>query len=118
MKVVINKCYGGFGLSTAAVKRYFEIQGWTLVIHTDHPEAGGMWEHYYRDVIDDDHYFSVYGLDRTDSVLIQVIEELGTDVASSDLAALKIVEIPDGVEWKLDEYDGQEWIAEVHRTWG
>jgi len=30
---------------------------------------------------------------------------------------LRIIEIPDGVEWQIEEYDGDEWIAEKHRTW-
>ena len=35
----------------------------------------------------------------------------------SDYAQLKIVEIPDDVKWIVEEYDGIELIAEVHRTW-
>ena len=27
------------------------------------------------------------------------------------------VEIPDGVQWEIDEYDGGERVAECHRTW-
>jgi len=54
--------------------------------------------------------------DRTDCDLIAVIEELG-DKANGRFAKLKIVEIPDDVEWEIHEYDGLEHIAEVHRTW-
>lgn len=53
---------------------------------------------------------------RNDPLLIQVIEELGSE-ADGKCAELGIVEIPDGVEWELAEYDGIEWIAEKHRTW-
>ena len=42
MKVVINKCYGGFGLSDAAMHRYAEIKGITL-----YPEKGIMFSTYY-----------------------------------------------------------------------
>jgi hypothetical protein len=28
------------------------------------------------------------------------------------------VDIPDDVKWQIEEYDGNEWIAESHRTWG
>jgi hypothetical protein len=45
-----------------------------------------------------------------------VFKELG-DVANGFAADLKIVEIPDGVDWEIEEYDGNEWVAEVHRTW-
>jgi hypothetical protein len=50
-------------------------------------------------------------------VLIQVVEELG-EKASGRFADLKVVEIPDDVEWQIDEYDGLEWVSERHRTWG
>ena len=54
--------------------------------------------------------------DRTDPLLIKVIEELGED-ANGSCAKLTIVEIPDGIDYEIDEYDGIEHIAEKHRTW-
>jgi len=54
---------------------------------------------------------------RSDPLLIQVVEELG-EKADGDCAELKIVEIPDGVVWEIDEYDGMESIDEVHQSWG
>lgn len=54
--------------------------------------------------------------DRTDKLLIQVVEELGEE-ANGACAQLKVVEIPDGVEYEISEYDGNEHIAEQHRTW-
>jgi len=30
---------------------------------------------------------------------------------------LAIVEIPDDVEYTIEEYDGNEHVAEAHRTW-
>lgn len=55
--------------------------------------------------------------DRSDVKLIKVIEELGSS-ANGSCAKLRIVEIPDGVDYEIDEYDGNEHIAEKHRTWG
>lgn len=53
---------------------------------------------------------------RNDARLVEVIERLGAH-ADGTYAELKIVEIPDDVEWEIAEYDGVEWIAEKHRTW-
>lgn len=53
---------------------------------------------------------------RDNPFLIQAIEELG-DKANGPHAKIKIVEIPDDVEYEIDEYDGIEHIAEVHRRW-
>lgn len=54
--------------------------------------------------------------ERHDPTLIQVVEELGEE-ASGDCAKLKIVEIPDGVNYEIAEYDGFEHVAEKHRSW-
>ena len=32
-------------------------------------------------------------------------------------ANLKIVEIPDDIEWSIFGCSGSEWIGEKHRTW-
>jgi hypothetical protein len=44
------------------------------------------------------------------------VEQLG-EAANGEFAELKVVEIPDDAEWTIQEYDGDEWIAEKHRTW-
>lgn len=53
---------------------------------------------------------------RNDPKLIKVIEKLGKD-ANGKFANLKVIEIPDDVDWVVEEYDGNEWIAEKHRVW-
>jgi hypothetical protein len=142
MKVVINRCYGGFGLSHEALLRYFEIKGITV-----YPEQGeNCWkywtywtvkpedrmevkegEDFYKMSMEDRRAYNkahseqtVYYRDilRNDPALVQVVEELGSSKASSEHAELKIVEIPDDISWEIDEYDGMEKIAEHHRTWG
>jgi hypothetical protein len=54
---------------------------------------------------------------RDDPKLIRVVEKIGPKRAASQFAELKIVEIPDDVDWEIEEYDGKEWVSEVHRTW-
>jgi hypothetical protein len=93
-RVVINECYGGFGLSDVAELRYRELAG----------------------VDFEDDKFHVSDIARDDPLLIKVIRELGP-AADGLHAELKIVEIPADVEWQIGEYDGNEWVAEKHRTW-
>jgi hypothetical protein len=54
---------------------------------------------------------------RDDPYLVAVVEELG-DAASGRHANLKVVDVPDDVNWYIEDYDGLEWVAERHRTWG
>ena len=91
-KVVINRCHGGFGLSVAAENKYRELAG----------------------VLDP--YFHSRNIPRDDEHLIAVVELMGTE-ANTRFSKLKIVEIPDDVNWCIEEYDGKEWVAERHRTW-
>ena len=93
MKVVINRCFGGFGLSDAAVEAYFARKGKAVDPDFRH-----------RDV------------PRDDPDLVAVVEELGKK-AYGDYAELKVVEVPDGTDWFIDEYDGLEHVAEQHQTW-
>jgi hypothetical protein len=48
--------------------------------------------------------------------LIEIVEKLGAK-ANDMCANLKVVEIPDDVDWVITDYDGIETIEEAHRTW-
>lgn len=115
MKIVINKCYGGFGLSDKAIEYYGELKNIGLV-----KEEGKYFNltgySWYVSEINDENFFFDRRIERNDSDLVRVVEELGEE-ASGKYAELQIVEIPDDVDWKIEEYDGIEWIAEKHRTW-
>lgn len=106
MKIVINREFGGFGLSVAAVQRYAEIIG----LDIKYEDRSQSW------VYSDGNYFSDYDIPRNDPALVRVVEELGKK-ACDRYSLLKVVEISDGVEWEISEYDGMEHVAEVHRTW-
>lgn len=92
MKIAINKCYGGFSLSKKAYE-YLGIE----------------WDGYGFDYNDYDK--------RTDPTLIKCIEELGKK-ASGNGSDIKIIEIPDGIEYEIDDYDGIETVHEIHNSWG
>lgn len=119
-KVVVNSCYGGFGISDAAVLRYGEIKGINLIkIASTYGEGDDTYtsEHFAVDGIDDDdHYFYDGDLKRDDPVLVQVVEELGNE-ANGDFSRLRIADVPDDVKWYIDDYDGIETVNEEHRTW-
>ena len=111
MKIVINKCHGGFGLSQKAMQRYAELKGFTLI-----SEDGDFYSLHYRDSVSDDNLICDRDIPRNDPDLITVVEELG-DEANDRHADLKVVEIPEDVSWEIDDYDGSEWVAEKHSRW-
>lgn len=153
MKVVINRCYGGFGISPSAVKRMAELNGrechffemaarsngkyayltleqaeaahgWWVAFDTEKPpEQPKNW--YELSQVEREAFNAEYErhslpsgreLDRSDPILLQVIDELG-EKANGAYAKLAVVEIPDGTDYTIEEYDGNEHVAEVHRTW-
>lgn len=127
MKIVINKCYGGFGLSQAAYEKLIE---WGVPVlkyerGKRDPRTGLDIKNpeYDKEVIlqgglSNVGYWEAWlSANRTHPLLIRVVEELG-EAASDRHAQLKVVEIPDGTEWEINDYDGIEHIAEKHNTWG
>lgn len=122
-KVVINRCFGGFSLSDKAVRYYAKVKGIELYPSKDKRFWGTEFylcpEEKYQTLSKEDQskmYFTEYKIERTDPALITVVETLGEE-ANGRCAELKVVEIPDGIEWTIEEYDGVEWVAEKHRTW-
>lgn len=116
MKIAINIDFGGFGLSDEAFEALLKRKG----IEFEMSESKFGCSNYYTKghVGNDEHFISQYDHyePRNDPDLIAVIEEFGSK-ADGWAAVLKIVEIPDDVEWQIEEYGGREHIAEKHRTW-
>ena len=100
MKVVINRCYGGIGFSKAV----FDELGIKYVgygfLGNEELGLGGYGDEW-----------------RVCPPLIAAIEKIGLEKSSGEFASLEIVDIPDGVNWEIDDYDGIETIHEVHRSW-
>lgn len=155
MKVVINTCFGGFGLSGRAYQEIAKAQGRPIYFFNNIYNGGSaelkpitleetegnlffsaydledpngtlpnnddwgtlsMEERAARNKIYTDHTFEDFSQDRSNPLLVHIVEELGKD-SWGRCAELKVVEIPDGVDFEIDEYDGSEHIAEKHRTW-
>ena len=132
MKVVINRCFGGFGLSQEA---YVKLNEWGIPI-VDYveqkidPKTNRYEEFAFKDqeVLMQGGRGSFYGNPDNDlwetwlrekrdhELLVRVVEELG-DAANGDFAKLKVVEISDGISYEIDDYDGMESIHESHSSW-
>lgn len=119
-KIVINRRFGGFGLSDAAVRLYAERKGVTLYPEkgittrwwTTPPESRPAGDAAWVPA----HMLFVDAIPRDDLDLVAVVEALGKK-ASDTYAEVGVVEIPDDVAWRIEEYDGYEHVAEVHRVW-
>ena len=115
-EIVINECFGGFDLSHEGVLRYAELKGLKLFVKYE------LITHYYTkeptgdDKIDGEFYFDSNDIPRDDPILVQVVKEL-REKSWTLVSQLKVVEIPNDVEWEIEEYDGLEHVSEVHRTW-
>lgn len=153
MKVVINKCFGGFALSDQALlwlaergsevvqlstfAEYYGADEFGMVENRDYANWDGeselasnpipveayhelrlaSWSSptvfegkivYYDDRMPGiDSYEEGHAAVRRHPDLVQCVEELGED-ANGPCAELAVIEIPDGVEYIIDEYDGME----------
>lgn len=95
-KVVINACYGGFGLSQEAFEMYHALIEEPLPKDTYQPG--------------DARYYWLEKLERDDPYLVQVVETLG-EKANGSSADLR-VETVDG-PWSIKNHDGKERLHEL-----
>lgn len=146
MKIVINKCYGGYGLSDEAYLWLSKTYGITIKKH-ERQERGedGLYKaepsndgvildreltpigeeplndiyHQFKDKnvrMNQRYWDTDWTRNRTDPRIVACVEALG-EKANGSCAKLRVVEIPDGVDWELDEYDGKESVREKSRSW-
>lgn len=138
MKIILNKCYGGFDISTAGYKLYARKKNKPLYIYErsladfrylkkvsegETPHIPYYFFHDMGDTFDINeakkHNNGFIYLDtdcREDPTLIEVVEELGEE-ANGTFADLEVVEIPDGIEYTIHDDDGIETLCEVGHTW-
>lgn len=93
MKIVINRCYGGFNLSEEALD-YMGIPykvDFGFAFPANYGWLGSLEC-------------------RTNSKLIEFIEKSGSERASGRCSKLVVEEIPQGTLFRIEEYDGMESI--------
>lgn len=102
MKIVINRCFGGFNLSQEGQKLYFELQD----------SDPGNWLERFQSY----EHWQPWDTKRTDAALVAVVEQLG-ETSWGRHSQLKVVEVPDEIDWYIQDYDGIETVHEQHRQW-
>ena len=108
-KIAYNKCFGGFGLSEAAIEAILDRKGIEWEKNKGRFGLTAYWRKGH--VGEADAFLSEYHFDerRTDPDLITMIEELGA-AANGDFADLAIRDLPPGTKYRINEYDGAESV--------
>lgn len=143
MKVVINKCYGGFELSVEALEWLYEHKADCVELYQcteffqnvkEIKECIEKYEDFKQNpkpirerpwnlvALTPDKLNVICFKDndeknRSDPTLIKCVETLKEKSFGSH-AKLEIINIPDDIDFEIDEYDGIESIHEKHRSWG
>lgn len=136
-KVILNKCYGGFDVSYEAYMLYAKKKGLTLYLYESNfvsprkfiykkTNDETLFIHYFTKDMGDNVEISSEDYEkyclylreehREDPVLIEVVEELG-EKANGRYGYLKVVEIPDDLDYVIDEYDGIETLHQKVEEW-
>lgn len=95
-KVVINNCYGGFGLSEEATNDLYSKYPAMFDVYDGY---NGVEKKYLKDSVN-----------RHDKRLVEVVEKFG-DKASGSCAELKIEEISTPA-YRIGDYDGYETLCQ------
>jgi hypothetical protein len=102
-KVVVNGCYGGFGVSERGAE-------W-LLANGANPDKVTINRAGYEGG-----YVYVYvSLERHDPLLVRMVITLGSDAASGKHAQLYVHELVQPL-YRIDEYDGSESVEEPHHV--
>ena len=129
-KIVINKCFGGYGLSPLAISEVCKRKNLPCYIYVEpdfnsseymkvSPTSKKLNGHWWyalnkdygkvvnsEDISDEDYVFEDFP--RHDKDLVAVVEELG-EKANGDCADLEVIEINSNL-YRIDEYDGAESV--------
>lgn len=100
--IVINRCYGGFALSPEIIKACAKYGNTAAInaiaVNPEHPAIKSIT------------------MSREDPQLILAVQTV-PQAAHGPNTKLTVVDVPDDLKYTIEDYDGMEWVAEVHRTW-
>jgi hypothetical protein len=141
MEIALNKCYGGFAPSMLAYREYLKQKGKKSFFYKQTKYGFKEGKEEYERIKDisvtDTLCFYCYTKDlgkiikklpsrgmiylrddklRKDKDFITVVKKLKKKV-NSYYSKIKIVTIPDDMEWTIEDYDGIETLHEKHRSW-
>lgn len=131
-KIILNKCYGGFGVSDKVYEEYAKEKGFKLfryeMIDTNkyvfiQKDCGSFRTEYSKEYLGEEcstipnhSYFYIDSEYREDKTLIEIVERLGEE-ANGDYSYLKVVEIPDDLDYVIENYDGIETLHQRVQEW-
>ena len=104
-RILISVSHGGFGLGDQAFEWLIKNRGWTLGVHYEKNDY----------LYDESLYSSLISIRENEDVF-DCFDAIG-DKINKKWSKLQVVEIPEDVDYTIEDYDGSEWIAEKHRTW-
>ena len=108
VKVVYNKCFGGFGISKICAEWMAErghagaIELLKLDREWQEDESDEYWGGWHG---------GAFNCDRHDPLLGEAVETLG-DTVNGDVSELKVHTLKHGNRYKIDQYDGMETVME------
>jgi len=147
MKIVINRKYGGFSISSIALLELIRMNSKVVTKISAKEYHGGnnprfkdRWKESLEDakskleefhdgfskdsfmsdtLFKDDTYYYIENHDNKLRSHPDLIKvvEQLKDQANGSCAQLKIVDIPNNTDYYIDEYDGMESVHEQHESW-
>ena len=126
-RVVYNACYGGFGLHEDVVKWVRENEDQLSNEYSDEAVEDladvTISGEYYSDGSgpkgDYMNYIHGHEVERDNELLADVVAgetAYNGDINGSSASSLRVAEVPNGVDWTIDERDGQETVKERTQT--
>jgi len=123
-KVVYNSCYGGFGFREKIIEWVRENQEELKKQYND-ADVENLVEATLKGEMYDDGSgpkttdgVSRFEIERGNHLLADIVdgETDYSGMINTRHSSLRVAEVPDGVEWVIDEYDGVETVKEKTRS--